>query len=63
MHGDADTIVPMEQTTLLASALRKRNIPVDELVIPDETHFLLRHSSWITISKAVADYFDRHMKP
>jgi dipeptidyl aminopeptidase/acylaminoacyl peptidase len=63
MHGDADTAVPMEQTTLLAAALRKRNIPVDELVIPDETHFLLRHASWMTISKATADYFDRHMKP
>ena len=63
MHGDADTIVPMEQTSLLASGLRKRNIPVEELVIPDETHFLLRHASWINISKATADFFDRHMKP
>jgi dipeptidyl aminopeptidase/acylaminoacyl peptidase len=63
MQADADAIVPMEQATLLASGLRKRNIPVEELVIPDETHFLLRHASWIKISKATADFFDRHMKP
>jgi dipeptidyl aminopeptidase/acylaminoacyl peptidase len=36
---------------------------VDEIVIPDETHFLLRHASWMKISKATADYFDRHMRP
>lgn len=63
MHGDADRDVPMEQTVLLAAALRKRNIPVDELVIPDEVHFLLRHASWNKIFTAAADYFDRHMKP
>ena len=63
IHGDADIDIPIEQTTLLAAALRKRNIPVEELIIQNEVHFLLRHASWIRIFKATADYFDRHMKP
>jgi dipeptidyl aminopeptidase/acylaminoacyl peptidase len=62
MHGDADSDVPMEQTTLLAAALRGRNIPVEELLIPDEVHFPLRHESWNKIATATADFFDGHMK-
>jgi dipeptidyl aminopeptidase/acylaminoacyl peptidase len=62
MHADADPTVPFAQTALLSEALRKRNIPIETLLLPDEVHFLLRHASWIRIFEATADYMNRHLK-
>lgn len=61
MLGDADPIVNIQQTTALAAVLRRKRIPVDVLMIPDEVHFLLRDSSWNTVFEATKDYFDRHL--
>jgi dipeptidyl aminopeptidase/acylaminoacyl peptidase len=61
MLGDADPIVNIEQTTALAAMLRRRKIPVDVLVIPDEVHFLLKDSSWNRVFEATRDYFDKHL--
>ncbi len=61
MLGDADPIVNIGQTTALAAVLRKKGIPVEVLMIPDEVHFLLRNSSWNEVFEATKDYFDRHL--
>lgn len=61
MLGDADPIVNIQQTTALAAVLRKRKIPVEVLMIPDEVHFLLRESSWNRVFEATRNYFDRHL--
>jgi dipeptidyl aminopeptidase/acylaminoacyl peptidase len=63
MHADADPAVPFEQTAELAAALRSRGIPVEYLMIPDEVHFLLKHSSWSAIFAATGEYMDRQLKP
>ncbi|HUA22822.1 MAG TPA: alpha/beta fold hydrolase [Steroidobacteraceae bacterium] len=62
MLGDADPIVNIQQTTALAAALRRRKIPVDVLVLPDEVHFLLKDSSWNRVFEATRHYFDKHLK-
>lgn len=61
MLGDADPIVNIQQTTALAAVLRRKKIPVDVLMIPDEVHFLLKESSWNTVFDATRAYFDRHL--
>ena len=61
MLGDADPIVNIQQTTALAAVLRRKKIPVQVLMIPDEVHFLLRDSSWNTVFEATEAYFDRHL--
>ncbi|HEX4266543.1 MAG TPA: prolyl oligopeptidase family serine peptidase [Steroidobacteraceae bacterium] len=61
MLGDADPIVNIEQTTALAAVLRRKKIPVDVLMIPDEVHFLLKDSSWNRVFEATKDYFDGHL--
>jgi dipeptidyl aminopeptidase/acylaminoacyl peptidase len=61
MLGDADPIVNIEQTTALAAALRRRKIPVDVLMLPDEVHFLLKDSSWNKVFEATKNYFDKHL--
>jgi dipeptidyl aminopeptidase/acylaminoacyl peptidase len=61
MVGDADALMP--DTVLLAEALRKRGVPVEQMMIPDEVHFLLRHQSWHVIFQATKEYLDRFLKP
>jgi dipeptidyl aminopeptidase/acylaminoacyl peptidase len=63
MHGDADWIVPFAQTSELAGALRARGVSVDYFLIPDEVHFLLKHSSWSAIFEATREFMDRQLKP
>lgn len=59
--GDADELEP--QTVELAAALRARGVPVEQMMLPDETHFMLRHQSWAKVFQATKDYLDRHLKP
>ena len=62
MLGDADPIVNIQQTTALAAVLRRKHIPVDVLMIPDEVHFLLKDSSWNTVFEATKNYFDKQLQ-
>jgi dipeptidyl aminopeptidase/acylaminoacyl peptidase len=59
--GDADALEP--QTMELAAALRARGVPVEQLLLPDEVHFMLLHRSWNTVFQHTKDYFDRFLKP
>ena len=61
MVGDADSLTP--DTISLAAALRDKGVTVDQVMIPDEVHFLLRRKSWHTIFQATKDYLDKHLKP
>jgi dipeptidyl aminopeptidase/acylaminoacyl peptidase len=62
VHGDDDRNVSFAETVTLAEELRKRNVPFEQLVLPDEVHGFLRHESWLQVFKAAADFFDRHLK-
>lgn len=62
MLGAADPIVEVDQTTALAARLRRKGIPLETLVIPDEVHFLLRSAAWNEVLTAARDYFDRNLK-
>ena len=50
IHGDDDRNVPFQQPTDLVEKLRAENVASEELIIPDEIHYLLRWSDWV-ISK------------
>jgi dipeptidyl aminopeptidase/acylaminoacyl peptidase len=63
IHGDNDPDVAYAQTPILAQALRARNIPVDELIFPDELHGFLLHKDWLAAYQAEADFFLRTLKP
>lgn len=62
VHGDDDRNVLFSQTTDLVQRLRKRSVPLEVLVFPDEVHGFLRHESWLRTFRASADFFDRHLK-
>ncbi len=63
VHADDDRNVPFDQTVELVEALRPRGVEIEQLVLPDEIHDLLRHDSWLRFFHAADDFLDRHLKP
>jgi len=63
IHGDNDPDVAYAQTPILAQALRARNVPVEELIFPDEVHGFLLHKDWLAAYQATATFFRRTLKP
>ena len=62
IHGDDDRNVRFAETVDLARRLALAKVPYEELVIPDDTHHVMRHATWIRVNKATADFFDRTFK-
>jgi dipeptidyl aminopeptidase/acylaminoacyl peptidase len=61
IHGDDDRNVPFQQTTDLVEKLRAQKVAIEELILPDEIHDLLRWNDWMRSYKATADFFDRKL--
>ena len=59
IQGDDDRNVSFQQTVDLARRLEARHVPYEELVLPNEIHGFLRHSSWLRADTATADFFAR----
>ncbi len=62
IHGDDDRNVSFIESINLITALRKRNVEVEQLVFPDEVHDFLRHQNWVRAYKASAEFFNRRFK-
>jgi dipeptidyl aminopeptidase/acylaminoacyl peptidase len=62
VQGDDDRNVHFDQGVAMMAALRKRDVDVEYLVLPNEIHSFLRHSSWERAFGAAADFFDRKLK-
>ncbi|MEO5588275.1 MAG: prolyl oligopeptidase family serine peptidase [Gemmatimonadaceae bacterium] len=63
IHGDDDRNVRFNQTVDLSRRLSALGIPFEEMVVPDDTHHFLRHSNWIRVDAATADFFERKFLP
>ena len=61
IHGDDDRNVSFIESINLITALRKRNVEVEQLVFPDEVHDFLRHENWVRGYKAAADFLQRKL--
>jgi len=59
IQGDDDRNVRFQQTVDLARRLEERNLPFEELVLPNEIHGFLRHASWVKADEATADFLAR----
>jgi dipeptidyl aminopeptidase/acylaminoacyl peptidase len=59
IQGDDDRNVRFQQTVDLARRLEERNLPVEELVLPNEIHGFLRHASWVRADEATASFLSR----
>ena len=63
VQADDDRAVPFHQTVELADELRNLgHTEVDQLIIPNEVHDLLRHASWEIFFEATDRYFDKYLR-
>jgi dipeptidyl aminopeptidase/acylaminoacyl peptidase len=60
--GDDDPDVQFNQTVMLAGALRKQNVEIEELIFPDEVHDFLLHRSWVAAYGAAVRFLNQHLK-
>ncbi len=63
IQGDDDRNVRFNQTIDLARRLDAANVAYEELVLPNEIHGFLRHSSWLAADAATIDFLTRTLKP
>ena len=61
IQGDDDRNVMFKQTVILADALRRRNVPLEVMVLPDEVHDFLLYRSWLAAYQAAARFLDRRL--
>jgi dipeptidyl aminopeptidase/acylaminoacyl peptidase len=61
VQADDDRSVPSTQANELIAALRQRHVEHDTLIIPNEIHDLILHSSWLTLFHASDEYFGRKL--
>jgi len=60
--GDDDPDVQFNQTVMLAGALRKQNVEIEELIFPDEVHDFLLHRSWVAAYGTAVRFLNQHLK-
>ena len=53
--------VQFNQTVMLAGALRKQKVDVEELVLPDEVHDFLLYRSWRDAYQAAVEFLRRKL--
>jgi dipeptidyl aminopeptidase/acylaminoacyl peptidase len=62
VHGDDDRSVIFEQTINLVQGLRNRNIDMELIVFPGESHDYALHRHWVRTFEAASLFFDRVLK-
>lgn len=59
IHGDADTLVPIQQSEILVKKLKEVNVPVKLIVKPGQGHGWADYAPDIT---AIGEWFDTYLK-
>ena len=61
IHGDDDRNVRFSQSTDLVQRLEKQGVPMETLVIVDDTHHWMKHTNAVKMSAATAEFFKRKL--
>lgn len=59
IHGDDDRNVRFNQSTDLVKRLEKKGVPMETLVIVDDTHHWMKFTNALKVDNATADFFVR----
>ena len=62
IHGDDDRNVPFSESVNFAELLRKQNVMVEQLILPDEIHSFLLHKNWIKVYDASFEFINKKLK-
>jgi acetyl esterase/lipase len=63
IHGKDDTVVPFEQSQMMADALRKAGKPFDFVVLNHEDHWLSTGATRLQMLQATMDFVEKHNPP
>lgn len=61
IHADDDRNVPFSQSTDLVKRLEKKGVPMETMVIVDDTHHWMKHENAVKVGEAMADFFKRKL--
>ncbi len=62
LHGANDTNVPVVEAEQVVESLKKRGVPVEYILFPDEGHGFRKTSNRIRANVAIVEWFERHLK-
>jgi dienelactone hydrolase len=63
IHGDQDTVVPINQSQAMAAALRAAGKPVEFVTLPDADHWLLEEDARVAMLKASVAFVLKYDPP
>jgi len=63
VHGDDDRNVAFSQTTGLVQLLRQRDVYMELIVFPDDTHESMLHSRWLYTLGRMETFLNRFLDP
>jgi dipeptidyl aminopeptidase/acylaminoacyl peptidase len=61
IHADDDRNVRFSQSSNLVRRLEKKGVPMETLVIVDDTHHWMKHSNAVKVGQATADFFKKYL--
>ncbi len=61
IHGDDDRNVRFSSTVDLVRRLIGAGVPFEEIVVPDDTHHMMRHANWVLVDRAAAAFFMKQL--
>ncbi|WP_138991727.1 prolyl oligopeptidase family serine peptidase [Larkinella sp. C7] len=61
IHGDDDRNVRISQSTDLVRRLEAKGVPMETIIIVDDTHHWMRHANALKVGQATADFFKRKL--
>ena len=61
LHGANDTNVPVVEAEQVVENLRRRGVPVEYVLFPDEGHGFRKTENRITSTVAIVRWFEEHL--
>jgi dipeptidyl aminopeptidase/acylaminoacyl peptidase len=63
LHGANDTNVPLVEAQQVAAELKKRNVPVESVIFPDEGHGFRKIPNRVRSTVEIVRWFERYLAP
>ena len=63
LHGANDTNVPVVEAEQVVDSLRRRGVPVEYVLFPDEGHGFRKTANRVRATGAIVRWFAQYLKP
>jgi len=63
LHGANDTNVPLVEAKQVAEELKKRGVPVESVIFPDEGHGFRKTPNRVRSTVEIVKWFEKYLKP